>query len=88
MSIRTQIYRSGKKLGLSPSDIDSFINRKVSDNASCINASNTSCYKAGTRYGTVALDEIYKAGNFYGTVSLYNIYKAGTMYASVSPKDF
>ena len=31
LSNRTQIYRSGNKLGLSPSDIDVFLNCKISE---------------------------------------------------------
>ena len=60
LSIRTQIYRSGKKLGLSTSDIDYFINRKTPNNTAYSRTNNTACYKAGTHYGTVSADEIYK----------------------------
>ena len=77
LSNRTQIYRSGNKLGLSPSDIDGFLNRKVS-------VSNVDIYKSGN----VGTSDVYKAGTHYGTVSADDIYKAGTMYASVSPEDF
>ena len=84
-SIRTGIYKSTKKLGLSASDIDSYMNRKIPDSKK---TGNSSSYKAGTWYGTVGAKDIYKAGTHYGTVSAKDIYKAGTMYGAVSPKDF
>lgn len=88
LSNRREIYASGKKLGLSTSDIDSFINSNETINSDFDNAGSIDTYKAGTKYGSVGSSDIYKAGTHYGTVAASDIYKAGTMYGSVSPKDF
>ena len=73
LSSRREIYRSGKKIGLSTSDIDYFISRNETINSDS---------------GSVGSNDTYKSGTWYGTVSTSDIYKAGTMYGSISPDDF
>jgi len=87
MSTKRQIYSYCKKIGLSPSDIEYYMNRykqnKYDRSRTYSDANNSVNYNDSARASGV-----YKAGTWYGTVSAKDVYKAGTLYASVSPKDF
>ncbi len=85
-SIKSEIYQIGQNLGLTPKDIDYFINNDNNNTHKTISSSDI--YKSGTLYGTVSSSEVYKGGTWYGTVSPADVYKAGGMYASVSTRDF
>ena len=86
LSIKNEIYQIGQNLGLTPMDINYFINND--DNDTNKKNSSVDIYKSGTKYGTVSSSEFYKSGTWYGTVSPVDVYKASGMYASVSPRDF
>jgi len=72
MSTKREIYSYCKKIGLSTSDIEYYMNRNKQNKNDCSkiysDANNSVTYN----------DPVEASG----------VYKAGTLYASVSPKDF